>query len=196
MKIKNYHNMNRRNFLKGTLFGFIGAVICPKDLFSTPIVNENNELANNSDNIKIPKDLIRFAKDFSGNFKRLSNNGVYGSRCGKYQIKYVDYLRDTYDEIQIISTPYRVSNSTGIMEFSKLRMKDMPQSIIFNGVIWCYLIYKNPSDYIGADMKSIKLSIENGFSKKELFNQYCNIFKDNLTEFNMDRIKQLSENLK
>jgi hypothetical protein len=82
------------------------------------------------------------------------------------------------------------------MEFSKFKMVDMPQSIIFNGVIWCYLIYKKPSDYIGADVKSIQCSLENGFSKKELFNEYCNIFKGNLTEFNMDRIKQLSENLK
>jgi hypothetical protein len=187
--------MNRRSFLKGSVFGFIGAVLCPKELFSTPIVNENNESTIDSDDSEIPKDLIKFAKDFSGNFKRLTNNGVYGSRCGKYQIKYVDYLRDTHSG-QIMTTPYRVSNATGIMEFSKLKMADMPQSIIFNGVIWCYLVYKKPSDYIGADIKSIQCSIENGFSKKELFNQYCGIFKENLTEFNMDRIKQLSKNLK
>lgn len=194
--------MNRRNFLRGSVFGFIGAVLCPKDLFSTPIGDEKNKFAcggeiklnNDSNDIEIPKDLVKFAKDVSENFNQLSYNASVCSRCGKYKIKYVDYLRDTYDD-RIISTPYRVSNSTGIMEFSRLKMKDMPKSIIFNGVIWCYLIYKNQSDYIGADIKSIKFSIENGFSKKELFNQYCNIFKDNLTEFNMDRIKQLSKNL-
>lgn len=194
--------MNRRNFLRGAMFGFIGAVICPKDLLSTPIANEKKELAkadfkskNDSDDGKIPKDLIKFAKEFSDNFKRLSNNGVYCSNCGKYKIKYVDYVRDVHNR-KVISTPYRVSHSTGIMEFSKIRMKDMPQSIIFNAVIWCYIISKEPLDYIGADIKSIECSIKNGFSKKELFIQYCDIFKKNLTEYNMYRIKQLNENLK
>jgi len=194
--------MNRRNFLKGTVFGFIGAILCPKDIFSSPVHDKNNELHkvnlklnNDFDDSEIPKDLIRFAKEFSEIFKLLSDKGSYISHCGKYSIKCVDYLRDN-ESGQIFSTPYRVSNSTGIMEFSKLRMKDMPQSIIFNGVVWCYLVYKNPSDYIGADIKSIQCSVKNGFSKKELFKQYCNIFKDNLTEFNMDRIRKLSQNLK
>lgn len=195
--------MNRRNFLKGTVFGFIGAVICPKDLFSTPIDDEKNKfsyggkigLDKDSDDNEIPKDLIKFAKEFSDNFKRLSHNGVYGSFCGKYRIDYVDYLRDSYSN-EIIVTPYRVSNSSGRMEFSKVKMVDMPQSVIFNAVIWCYLIYKNPSDYIGADIKSIRCSIENGFSKKELFIKYCDIFKENPSEFNTDRIKNLRKNLK
>ena len=186
--------MNRRSFLKGTLFGFIGAVLCPKDLFSIPINYEKNKFAfggeiklnKDSDDTEIPKDLIKFAKDFSNNFKRLSNNGLYISSCGKYQIKYFDYLRGNHSG-KIIDTPYRVSNRTGIMEFSKVKMIDMPQSFIFNAVIWCYLIYKAPSDYVAADVKSINCSLKNGFSKKELFTKYCDIFKSNMYEFNINR---------
>ena len=149
-----------------------------------------------SDNpTKIPKELISFAKSFSEKYKKLKC-GTYTSDCGKYTIDYLKNLKDNNTGL-IVKTPYRVSHKTGIMDFNKSKMSKMSPSFIFNAVIWCYVKFKiEPSDFITADIKSIQCSLENGFSKKEMLVNYCNILNNSPSDLNVNRIKAISKNLK
>jgi hypothetical protein len=188
--------MKRRSFLRNMVLGITGTLLCPKDIFSTPTSEEKNILvkvdvkSNNDSNNEIPNDLVKFAKEFSENYKGLSDNGTYVSNCGKYRIDYFYQLKDVLSG-QILNTPYRVGHATGIMEFSKSKIADMPKSIVFNAVVWCYIMYKEPRDYTNADIKSTQCSLDNGFSKKELFIHYCKMLKGSPSELNTKRVRKL-----
>lgn len=180
--------MERRNFLKTSLFGLFGLLIAPKVFSSIDANNIENDkhIKSESHNEELPKDLIIFAKYFSENHKILKC-GIYTSDCGKYVINYEHILKDKITG-GFIKTPYRVSHKDGVMCFSKSKCVNMPNSFIFNGIIWCYAITKvHISDYVKSDITSLKCSIENGFSNKELFINTTNIFKKNMTPMNMDR---------
>mgnify|MGYP003395235263 CR=1 FL=1 len=192
--------MDRRIFLKRTVLLGLGGLICPKEIFSTPEVNNNtvnDKLNSDLSDKEIPSDLVKFAKEFSEKYKKLSC-GTFISGCGKYRIDYV-HRRKTDNK-----SPYGVDIRTGIMEFSKPRTVNTPPSYVFNGIIWCQVLFKirqkNEDDYTDnyrkADLKALQCSMENGYSKKELFKQYCKVLKGSPSKQNRDRIEKLYQFIK
>lgn len=184
--------MERRKFLKASIFGFIGLLVTPKVFSLSDNTDEIQTKANHNDD-KIPNDLIKFAEQFSKNYKKLKC-GKYTSDCGKYKINYEHRLKDKTGVF--IETPYRIGHTTGIMDFSKSKCVNMPQSFIFNGIIWCYAVTKlHPYDLVKSDLTAIKHSLENGFSKKEMMINYINTFKKTESE-NRNRINKINDFLK
>ena len=188
--------MERRSFLKRTVLLGLGGLLCPKEMFSKP-KNETNQLAGDLSDNEIPNDLIKFAKEFSEKYKKLSC-GTYTSGGGKYRIDYV-HRRKTDNK-----SPYGVNNHTGIMEFGKSKMVNTPPSYVFNAVIWCQVLFKirqkNEDDYENnyrkSDIIALRCSMENGYSKKELFKQYCKVLKGSPSKQNRDRIEKLYQFIK
>ena len=183
--------MERRSFLKSIGLLGLGAFLLPKEVFSESNKNNlvNDEVTPDLDAGKIPEDLMEFARHFSENYKKLKC-GIYTSDCGKYRIDYV-HRRNTENK-----SPYGINRCTEIMDFSKSKLVNTTPSYVFNAIIWCYLIKKSPHDYVMADIKSLQCSMENGYSKKELFKNYCRIFKDAPTDLNRKRLTEIHKLIK
>ncbi len=186
--------MNRKEFFKKSFLGIVGLALFPNELLSNSAKEINNSLEVKNNDIEIPKDLIYFAKHFSSNYKKIKC-GMYISDCGKYRIEYLHRIRDINGKRE--NTYGKISHTTSIMYFNKSKMVNMPKSFIFNTIIWCYVAKQEglPTNHIYADLKALKCSLENGYSKKELFVSQCKFLNPEI-RINKKRIDDMYDFLK
>tara|TARA_R110002020_G_scaffold44348_1_gene127976 strand:- start:1654 stop:2415 length:762 start_codon:yes stop_codon:yes gene_type:complete len=136
------------------------------------------------------KSFLKFAKEFSENAGILEV-GRYSSDNGKYII---DYLPVIKDRGRVISTPARISNSTGRMEISKAAYSKM--TIPMRMAILCHEFshfYMNDvqKDEIEADLNALKLYLGCGYPIIEAHKAFLETFKKSPSAQNAERYEYL-----
>jgi len=136
------------------------------------------------------RNFVKFAKEFSENAGILAI-GRYTSDNGKYII---DYLPVVKDKGKPISTPARISNSTGRMEVSKQAFAKM--TIPMRIAILCHEFshfYLNDvqKDEIEADLNALKLYLGMGYPVIEAHKAFLETFKKSPTPTNKERYQYL-----
>lgn len=145
---------------------------------------------------KKTKSFIKFAQEFSDECGYLSasvRGDVYKSNNGKFRIDYFTKIRSK-DTGQVITTPARISQLTGRIEVSKKQFKrytiPMRMAILLHEYSHFYL-NRVPSDESEADINGLKLYLELGYPKIDVYNVFLNVFKRSPSEQNRHRFEIL-----
>ena len=183
--------MNRLQFLRNLLLGIGAVAVCPKEIFANSDADKQlpviPSLSNSEEDTT--KELIKLAKHFASNCKQLSN-GHYLSLNHNYRIDYLEKLCDEYTKEEV-NTPLRVGKDSGIIQISRNKIKDMPECQIFNLIIWGGVHRQLNCDYMKSDIQAIKISLDAGYSKKEIATQYLHMFETAESELNRRRIENI-----
>jgi len=131
-------------------------------------------------------EFLKFAKEFCENAGILSA-GRYQSDRRNYTI---DYLPQIVHEGRVLSTPARISNSTGRMEISKKAFERM--SIPMRMAILCHEFshfYLNEvrKDEIEADLNALTLYLGMGYPVIEAHKAFLETFHKAPNEMNKER---------
>lgn len=169
---------------------------------------------------KLTTDFIKFAQDFSERCGILSASlpdgaSIYLSNNGKFQIRYVDQIYDTNDEIpefvggketgrlvpnpnfmQPITTPSRINRNTGVIDVAKVYfMKStipMRMAILLHEFSHFY-INSVPTDEIEADLNALTIYLSMGYPRREAYHAFLEVFKDADSEQNRERYAVLKK---
>lgn len=136
----------------------------------------------------IDLELLKFAKEFSDNYKNYSV-GEYFSDDKKYTIRYIE-------EIEGIKTGAKISHKTGIIEIDKsiFKREGYNSDFVFYIILWC-VICKEYLDIKKADRIAIEYYSTTKRSKKNLKTGYLRLFSDVPTELNKERYELIEEML-
>lgn len=134
--------------------------------------------------------FLKFAKQFSENAGILSA-GRYQSDNGRYTI---DYLPVIKDKGRILTTPARISNSTGRMEISMKAFRKM--TIPMRMAILChefshFYLNEVQKDEIEADLNALTLYMGMGYPVIEAHKAFLETFHRSPTPVNKERYKYL-----
>jgi len=135
---------------------------------------------------KAVSEFLKFAKEFSENAGILSA-GRYQSDRRNYTI---DYLPQIVHEGKVLSTPARISNSTGRMEISKKAFSRM--SIPMRMAILChefshFYLNEVQKDEIEADLNALTLYLGMGYPVIEAHKAFLETFHKAPNEMNKER---------
>jgi len=85
---------------------------------------------------KPSEELIAFANEFSGNYRKLSV-GTYSSDDGQFRIDYLDKIRDNVTG-SVINTPANIGHDSKVMQLGKNYLMDWNENsdFIFWLIIW------------------------------------------------------------
>lgn len=139
-----------------------------------------------------------FLDDFAENAALLSaQNSIYRSPDGKFQIDYVDVIRD--DNGNELRTPLRVNSRTKVMQIAK---KYYITYTVPGRKMWAWhefahvWINVNPSDELEADKNAIKIYLGYGNPIAEAYNVVLKVFKNTPSDLNKQRYLALNEYIK
>ena len=131
--------------------------------------------------------FLKFAMQFSENAGILAA-GRYVSDNKKYTI---DYLREiVHEDGRVLSTPARISNSTGRMEISKKAFSKM--TIPMRMAILChefshFYLNEVQRDEIEADLNALTLYLGLGYPIIEAHKAFLETFENTPTKMNKER---------
>lgn len=145
---------------------------------------------------KKTKSFVKFAQEFSDECGYLSaspRGDVYKSNNGKFRIDYFDKIRSK-DTGKTITTPARISQLTGRIEVSKKQFKrytiPMRMAILLHEYSHFYL-NRVPSDESEADINGLRLYLDLGYPKIDVYNVFLNVFKRSPSQQNKYRFEKL-----
>ncbi len=135
--------------------------------------------------------FLKFAKEFSENAGILST-GRYQSDNRKYTIDYLPQI--VHDSGKILTTPARISNSTGRMEISKKAFSKM--TIPMRMAILChefshFYLNEVQRDEIEADLNALTLYMGMGYPIIEAHKAFLETFHNTPTQTNKERYTYL-----
>tara|TARA_R110001599_G_scaffold299838_1_gene504907 strand:- start:25 stop:789 length:765 start_codon:yes stop_codon:yes gene_type:complete len=174
----------------------------PEKLLIKIIAKQGSVKVNSIKEAKLPRYLncisgkkvstfLKFAMEFSENAGILAT-GRYVSDNKKYVI---DYLPEVVHESgKVLSTPARISNSTGRMEISKKAFSKM--TIPMRMAILChefshFYLNEVQSDEIEADLNSLAVYLAVGYPVIEAHKAFLDTFEGTPTETNKERYTYL-----
>jgi hypothetical protein len=131
--------------------------------------------------------FLKFAKQFSENAGILSV-GRYQSDNKKYTIDYLPQI--VHESGKVLSTPARISNSTGRMEISKKAFSKM--TIPMRMAILChefshFYLNEVQRDEIEADLNALTLYMGMGYPVIEAHKAFLETFHNTPTQVNKER---------
>jgi len=215
---KNTYYTQRYSFVDGKQSFFVYMPQAPEDA-SVIVYNAENGLLRNDDSFKVlevtamplklpplkaskkTKSFIKFAQEFSDECGYLSaspNGDTYKSNNGKFRIDYFDIIR-SHQTGKVVMTPARISQISGKIEVSAEQFRKytipMRMAILLHEYAHYYL-NKNPSNESEADINGLKLYLQIGYPKIDVYNVFLNVFKRSPSEQNKDRFKKLDAMVK
>ena len=156
-------------------------------------------------NIWIDKDttdFLKLAMPFSQvcGFESATPNGrIYANENQKFQIKYMDVIRDVATG-QIMKTPARIGHKSGRIEVAKVAFDKytipMRMAILLHEFSH---VFKNPktnleiSNEVGADINALYIYLGLGFSKIDAITVYANVFLKAQTKGNVERMRKIMD---
>ena len=150
---------------------------------------------------KKTKSFIKFAQEFSdecGYLSASAQGDTYKSNNGKFRIDYFDIIR-SHQTGKIVRTPARISQVSGKIEVSAEQFRKytipMRMAILLHEYAHYYL-NKNPSNESEADINGLKLYLQIGYPKIDIYNVFLNVFKRSPSLQNKDRFKKLDKMVK
>jgi len=131
--------------------------------------------------------FLKFAREFCENAGILSG-GRYESDDRKYTIDYLPQI--IHESGKVLSTPARISNSTGRMEISQKAFRNM--SIPMRMAIIChefshFYLNEVQKDEIEADLNALTLYMGMGYPVIEAHKAFLETFHKSPTEMNKER---------
>ena len=144
-------------------------------------------------------ELIKFAKKFSKNFKKIGEGDYLSDGKKKYKIRYTNGIKDSHRE-RMLSTFCRVSIKDKHMEFDRkaLRKKDIHIDFVFFLILWCIARLKVKSEF-EADAITVKyyfttgrsfIPVLNGWKKQFFISKFNNKMNTKRFDEMIDLVKQ------
>lgn len=138
------------------------------------------------------KSFVKFAQSFAENLAHLPT-GTYKSDNRKFRIDLFDVIRD--DETKrVLSTPARISNSTGRMEVSKKHFSKMTipmrMAILLHEYSHFY-VNKETTNEVEADLNALRIYLGLGYPYIEAHKSFIHTFKKNETMQNKERYEHI-----
>ena len=215
---KNTYYTKRYSFVNGKQTFFVFMPQAPEDAL-VMIYNSENGLMRNDKSfnvieinplpLKLPpvkaskktKSFIKFAQEFSDECGYLSaspQGDTYKSNNGKFRIDYFDIIR-SHQTGRVVRTPARISQVSGKIEVSAEQFRKytipMRMAILLHEYAHYYL-NKNPSNESEADINGLKLYLQIGYPKIDIYNVFLNVFKKSPSLQNKDRFDKLDKMVK
>lgn len=147
-------------------------------------------------------DFLKLAMPFSQvcGFESATPNGrIYANENQKFQIKYMDVIRDVATG-QIMKTPARIGHKSGRIEVAKVAFDKytipMRMAILLHEFSH---VFKNPktnleiSNEVGADINALYIYLGLGFSKIDAITVYANVFLKAQTKGNVERMRKIMD---
>ena len=215
---KNTYYTQRYSFVNGKQSFFVYMPQAPEDAL-VMVYNSENGLMRNDESFKVlsikpmplklppvkaskkTKAFIKFAQEFSDECGYLSaspQGDTYKSNNGKFRIDYFDIIR-SHQTGKVVRTPARISQVSGKIEVSAEQFRKytipMRMAILLHEYSHYYL-NKNPSNESEADINGLKLYLQIGYPKIDIYNVFLNVFKRSPSIQNKDRFKKLDKMVK
>lgn len=145
------------------------------DYFKIPYKKEDSNTA-----------LIKFAEEFSYKCKILPA-GNYRSECGKFNIEYIDGLKDDLTN-ESLATLCRIGHKSKIIQLDRAKVINdgYISDFVFFMVIWCYIRLKLRSE-MDADAATMKIYRKTGRSIKNIRQGFLIQFAASPTDLNKKR---------
>ena len=215
---KNTYYTKRYAFVEGKETFFVYMPQAPEDAI-VKVYNSTNGLMRRDETFKVlevkalplelkplraskkTKSFIKFAQEFADECGYLSASkigDVYKSNNGKFRIDYFDMIR-SHKTGKVVKTPARISQLNGRMEISAEQFRrytiPMRMAILLHEYSHYYL-NKNPSNEVEADLNGLRLYLQLGYPKIDIYNVFLNVFKKSPTMQNKRRFKKLDKLVK
>ena len=215
---KNTYYTKRYSFVSGKETFFVYMPQAPEDAI-VKIYNSENGLMRRDETFKVlevtplplvlnpikaskkTKSFIKFAQEFAdecGYLSATKGGDVYKSNNGKFRIDYFDVIR-SHKTKQVVKTPARISQITGKIEISAEQFRrytiPMRMAILLHEYSHYYL-NKNPSNEVEADLNGLKLYLQIGYPKIDVYNVFLNVFKKSPSMQNKNRFVKLDKVVK
>tara|TARA_R110000824_G_scaffold32247_14_gene104311 strand:- start:1717 stop:2481 length:765 start_codon:yes stop_codon:yes gene_type:complete len=215
---KNTYYTNRYAFVNGKETFFVYMPQAPEDAIVI-IYNDYNGQMRRDDTFKVleisksplvlaplkaskkTKSFIKFAQEFAdecGYLSATKGGDIYKSNNGRFRIDYFDVIR-SHKTKRVVKTPARISQITGKIEVSAEQFRKytipMRMAILLHEYSHYYL-NKNPSNEVEADLNGLKLYLELGYPKIDIYNVFLNVFKSSPSLQNKKRFKKLDSLVK
>lgn len=214
---KNTYYTKRYSFIDGVEEFFVLMPQAPMDALVIVYNNENGRMRDDkSFKVKIEAmpllikpykmskkalSFVRFAQEFSDECGYLSSSrdgDIYKSNNGRFRIDYFDKIRSSQTK-KVVSTPARISQLNGRIEVSAEQFKKytipMRMAILLHEYSH-YYVNKNPSDESEADINGLKLYLQVGYPKIDIYNVFLNVFKRSPSVENKIRYQKLDNFVK
>lgn len=135
--------------------------------------------------------FINLAQKFSFNAGILQTDTTYTSTFGKFNITYLDEIRD-YETKQFIDTPFRISAENGLIEASKKHIINytvpMRMVLLLHEYAHFYL-NQDISNEVEADIRGLLIYLSLGYPRKEAYEAFGEAVDGNKTAENEKRLK-------
>jgi hypothetical protein len=215
---KNTYYTNRYAFVDGKQSFFVYMPQAPEDAIVT-IYNDLNGRIRRDDTFKVlevsstalilpplkaskkTKSFIKFAQEFadeSGYLSATKSGDIYKSNNGRFRIDYFDVIR-SHKTKRVVKTPARISQITGKIEVSAEEFRrytiPMRMAILLHEYSHYYL-NKNPSNESEADLNGLRLYLQLGYPKIDIYNVFLNVFKSSPSLQNKARYEKLDKLVK
>jgi len=144
---------------------------------------------------KPDKELLRFAEWFSENYKILKE-GRYLSDKAKYKIEYRDDIIDKHTG-RVLKTPARIVIDNGVMEISKVKLKNkkITPNFVYYLVVWLRIRLLVQTE-MEADLITLQFYCTQERNKGNIVSGWREILKPNETkreiEKNIKRLESLN----
>ncbi len=142
--------------------------------------------------------FAKFIDNFAENAAVLSaQNSIYRSPDGKFQIDYVDTIRD--DQGRALRTPLRVNSATKVIQIAK---NQFIHYTVPGRKMWLWHefshVWKNirPEDELEADKNAIMIYLGYGNPIVEAYNVILSVFKNTPSNLNRQRYEALNTYIK
>lgn len=139
--------------------------------------------------------FIRLAQKFSFNAGILNTDVTYTSGNGKFNITYLDEIRD-YETKQFIDTPFRISAESGLIEASKKHIINytvpMRMVLLLHEYAHFYL-NQDISNEVEADIRGLLIYLSLGYPRKEAYEAFDEAVDGNKTADNEKRLKIINQ---
>jgi len=212
---KNTYYTKRYAFVEGKETFFVYMPQAPEDAI-VKVYNSTNGLMRRDQTFKVlevkalplvlkplraskkTKSFVKFAQEFADECGYLSasqKGDIYKSNNGRFRIDYYDMIR-SHRTGRVVKTPARISQLNGRIEVSAEQFRrytiPMRMAILLHEYSHYYL-NKNPSNEVEADLNGLKLYLQLGYPKIDIYNVFLNVFKKSPSMQNKRRFKKLDK---
>lgn len=136
--------------------------------------------------------FIDFAQRFSFNAPYLTQDKTYRSNDGYFMIEYFNTITDGQREL---TTPARISKSTGIIQVSKKLFDEytvpMRVAILLHEYSH-FNLNSNINDEIEADLNGLTIYLSLGYPRIEGYQAFLEVFKDSPSRQNKNRYEVIN----
>lgn len=158
------------------------------DLEMIPLKRKLTAFNSNNSNIQ---NYIQFCQEFCAKAGYISaGNSIYTSNDGKFQIDYLDDIKDSQGKS--LNTPARISRSEGIIEVSKDKFKKytvpMRMAILLHEFSHYYL-NTDISNETEADLNGLLIYLGLGYPRIDAYNVFSQVFITSPNSVNTNRMK-------